>query len=422
MSPVVNMVYQRQKAEGFFRFQHLHVRTNAEAIAFMDGGRLERKIADNKLHVLLDTQQSLILRQFVLSLAINFQDYAGAIVSFLVLAVPIFAGVYNDLGQSDLSQLISANAFVSMYLISGFTTLVDQADKLSLVAGTAHRIGQFTEDLKERRDSFDGSAENHVSTNSFDGDEGNSCQSGDVLFYNLERISMSEPQGKSQTPPKVLVSELSLRISQGTNVLISGASGSGKTSILRLLRGLWAQTSGDIHRFIPAHTGSNKLVLFLPQRPVLTAGSLRQQLVYPDGVLPFRKSSESEKREDDLATVELKRHLRFVGIESILDRVGGDLDREVKWNWYDALSPGEMQRVSFVRVLYHKPMLAVLDEATSAISFDMENVFYDELRRLNITVLTCGHRESLRDYHDVVLTNRGNANWVLETLQGHSRV
>lgn len=81
MSPIVNLVYLRQKAEGFFRFQHLHVRSNAEAIAFMDGGHLEGTIADQKLQILIETQQRLILRQFALNMIREAEVSASARVS-----------------------------------------------------------------------------------------------------------------------------------------------------------------------------------------------------------------------------------------------------------------------------------------------------------------------------------------------------
>ena len=96
--------------------------------------------------------------------------------------------------------------------------------------------------------------------------------------------------------------------------------------------------------------------------------------------------------------------MRFLDLNHILDRIGFDFDKDLEWNWNDCLSPGEQQRVGFVRLFYHRPLLAVLDESTSAVSLDMERKIYEECKRLQITLISCGHRQSLREYHSKVLT------------------
>lgn len=415
MSPIVNYVYQRERAEGFFRFHHIHVRTNAESIAFMSGGQVEEKIANARLQELIRAQESVILREFFLQIATNCSSYLGSIVSFLVLAVPVFAGVYDYLPPSDLSELISKNAFISIYLISQFSSLVGLADQFSVIAGTTHRIVQLLEDLQAKKRQADidkvlgDSAYNVLHT---------PLGTGSDHFFNLNEVRLQEPQNSLSTG-KVLVENLSLRIGQGKNILISGHSGGGKTSILRLLKGLWKETSGTIERH-PSLQANSKLILFMPQKPAFTTGSLRQQLVYPDDAF-LHMSLPNISASEDHSAIELKQHLRLVGMEHLLDRVDGDMDRNVTWNWYDKLSPGEMQRVAFVRLFYHKPMLAVLDEATSAISFEMEAFFYQELARRNITVVTAGHRESLRLFHDVLVTAVGNGQWNIQQIVNDSK-
>ena len=96
--------------------------------------------------------------------------------------------------------------------------------------------------------------------------------------------------------------------------------------------------------------------------------------------------------------------MKFLDLNHMLDRIGTDLNKDLEWNWNDCLSPGEQQRISFVRLFYHRPLLAVLDESTSAVSLDMEKKIYEECKRLKITVISCGHRQSLREYHSKLLT------------------
>ena len=83
---------------------------------------------------------------------------------------------------------------------------------------------------------------------------------------------------------------------------------------------------------------------------------------------------------------------------------------------YDVLSPGEMQRIAFIRLFYHRPQLAFLDEATSAISVDMEEILYKEALKLGITLISVGHRDTLKQYHDFVLRIEGDGKWTFGSL------
>lgn len=102
--------------------------------------------------------------------------------------------------------------------------------------------------------------------------------------------------------------------------------------------------------------------------------------------------------------------MRFLDLNHILDRIGSDFEKDVDFNWSDSLSPGEQQRISFVRLFHHKPLLAILDESTSAVSLEMERKIYSECKRLKITLISCGHRQSLREYHSLVLNVFENQN------------
>ena len=107
---------------------------------------------------------------------------------------------------------------------------------------------------------------------------------------------------------------------------------------------------------------------------------------------------------------QIRNLMAFLDLNHVLHRIGHKIDKEMDWNWNDCLSPGEQQRISFVRLLYHRPLLAVLDESTSAVSLDMEDKMYQECKRLKITMISCGHRESLRQYHTKVLSVFKNTN------------
>lgn len=379
LSPIVNLVYQQEKAEGHFRFQHVRVRSNAESIAFMSGGQLEKDISNRKLTDLLKVQSRIMMKQLFLGLSVNFTDYIGSIISFLVLAVPLFAGSYDGIPGPELSQLISANVFVSITLIYSFTNLIDLSSTLSIIAGNTHRIHQLIEELeKEKQKESTDKINNKISGDLFNDD-------AEVIF-SLKDVSISKPSSEPSINDN-LICGLSLEIRSGTNILIWGPSGAGKTAIFRVLKGLWKQCLGTVEGCDGPHR-----VLFVPQKPLMTCSSLKQQLVYPKCV------SDQRICEGDLLDL-----LKLFKLTHLMDRVDGDWDKNVSWDWSDVLSPGELQRISFIRVLFHKPILVFLDEATSSVSAEIETLFYDTLKSSNITYISSSHQQSLKKYHDTIL-------------------
>jgi len=193
-------------------------------------------------------------------------------------------------------------------------------------------------------------------------------------------------------------------IKRGRNLMVMGPSSSGKSSLLRTIRGLWAPTRGTII----TNRNLNYGFFYLPQKPFFTNGSLRDQLSYP--LLVVRELID-EAQDTDIINL-----LDLTGLTGLVDRCG-DLDTEPTWSWYDILSPGEQQRLAFARLLYHKPILAVLDEATSAVSLDVEKRLYESCLERKITLLSVGHRNSLKQFHQQVLYLSGeNGGWELQDL------
>ena len=418
MSPVVNLVYQQEKYEGHFRYQHMHVRTQSESIAFLGGEQLEKKIADIRLNTLLKTQEALILRQLFLGFSVNFTDYLGSILSFLILSVPLFSGYYDNLSGPELSKLISANGFVSIYLIFSLTSLVDLSSALAIIGGTTHRISQLIL-LLESADQND-DEKIHVSH----GDKNGCTRSANMTFIELHHVTVCQFRSLDSvmsTELKTLISDLSLRIVEGDGLLIWGPSGCGKTAILRVLRNLWQPSAGTLWiNPLLQDDAYQKIILFLPQRPFLSLGNLRQQLTYPDRNNETFHSQESlnsmPENSRDAETDNLRHYLNLFGLDHLLERVDGDWEREVSWSWENILSPGEVQRLSFIRVFHHRPSLVFLDEATSSVSLAVEELFYRELEKLKITVVSCGHRESLKAFHDMILTINDDSSYSLQEL------
>ncbi|XP_012872884.1 PREDICTED: ATP-binding cassette sub-family D member 4 isoform X1 [Dipodomys ordii] len=400
MGPIVAKLVQQEKLEGDFRFKHMQIRVNAEPAAFYRAGHVEHMRTDRRLQRLLQTQRELMSKELWLYIGVNTFDYLGSILSYVVIAIPIFSGVYGDLSPTELSTLVSKNAFVCMYLINCFTRLIDLSTTFSDVAGYTHRIGELQEallDMSQKSQDCETLRETEWGLDKACGWP--AAEPADTAFL-LERVSICAPSSD-----KPLVKDLSLKICEGQSLLIMGNTGTGKTSLLRVLGGLWDSTKGSVQMLTDFGPHG---VLFLPQKPFFTDGTLREQVIYPlKEIYPDSGSADDER---------IMRFLELAGLSSLVARTEG-LDQQVDWNWYDVLSPGEMQRLSFARLFYLQPKYAVLDEATSALTEEVESELYRIGQQLGMTFISVGHRPNLEKFHSWVLKLYGGGRWELTRIK-----
>ncbi|XP_041070504.1 ATP-binding cassette sub-family D member 4 isoform X1 [Carcharodon carcharias] len=402
MGPIIPTLVQQEKLEGDFRFKHMQIRVNAESAAFYRAGRVEHMRTNWRLQDLLQTQRELMNRELLLYIGVNIFDYLGGIISYIVIAIPIFTGLYDGLAPAELIELVSKNAFVSIYLINCFSRLIDLSTTVSDLAGYTHRIGELQEMILKLSDSHRKSKHSpYKEMSGFEEDcldSGKEAESGDTAFI-LEEVSFTAPSSEA-----LLVRNLTLKVTAGRSLLVTGNTGTGKTTLLRVLNGLWETAHGSVHMLTPF---GPRGILFLPQKPYFTDGTLREQVIYPlKEIYPITGSADDER---------IIRFLTLTGLVSLLKRTGG-LDERVDWNWYDVLSPGEMQRLSFTRLFYHQPKYAVLDEATSALTEEAERELYHTCRQLGMTVISVGHRSSLTKHHDSMLYLFGDGKWELTKI------
>ena len=158
----------------------------------------------------------------------------------------------------------------------------------------------------------------------------------------------------------------------------------------RIVAGLWPVYRGLVSR--PRSVGTDG-IMFLPQRPYLSVGTLRDQVIYPD--------SEMDMRDRGRRDIELKRVLEEARLGYLPDREGG---WDTRKEWKDVLSGGEKQRMAIARLLYHEPRYAFIDEGTSAVSSDVEGLLYENCKEKGITLITISTRASLKRYHTFNLT------------------
>jgi len=185
------------------------------------------------------------------------------------------------------------------------------------------------------------------------------------------------------------VSNLNVKIEPGKSLVVTGPNSSGKSSLFRTLGGLWPIPKGVIKRPCNEHDiVTPKQVFLVPQKPYSVTGSLADQITYPE-IIPADKFTA----EHDEALREL---LRLVRVEYLVDREGG-------WQsvakWEDVLSLGEQQRIGCARLFYHQPTFAIIDEATSAVSVDVEVDLYKTAHARGITLITISQRLALEEFH-----------------------
>lgn len=202
----------------------------------------------------------------------------------------------------------------------------------------------------------------------------------------------------------ILVEKMSFEIKPGMHLMIAGPNGCGKSSLFRIMGNLWPVTGGKL--FKPAQDQ----IFYIPQRPYLPNGTLRDQIIYPDSVEDMRRKGITD---DDLLE-----QLDNVRLKYLVAREKG-WDSQNDWN--DVLSGGEKQRMAMGRLIYHKPKYAILDECTSAVSIDVEGHLYQHMKDQGITLITVSHRHTLWKYHDWLLQFKGDKDFEFGEMPEHRR-
>lgn len=244
------------------------------------------------------------------------------------------------------------------------------------MAGSTHRVGEMMEVLTEYCDTPDIVTE--------DSDE----EDDSTYLLRMEGVDIVTP--KSDVP---IIRNLNLTVEPSSNLLIMGPSGAGKTSIFRVISSLWPTISGSLKHI------RERNILYFPQQPYFSEGSLREQVT--QSVEPADHTKDTDK---------ILSLLKMTNLSNLVERCGG-LDMDPCWNWSQVLSPGETQRLVWTRLLYRKPRLALLDEATSAISEAQQELLYQACAENNITVVSIGHRESVRRFHNSLLLLDSTGAW-----------
>ncbi|KAF2470668.1 uncharacterized protein BDR25DRAFT_286806 [Lindgomyces ingoldianus] len=400
--PFGKYVADEARLEGEFRFQHSRLIDYSEEIALYHGHEAEKDTLDKGYFTLIKHVNRILRRRFYHGVMEDFViKYFWGALGLLLCSVPVFFKIPGVAGKSmgDRTESFVTNRRMLLMSSDAFGRVMFSYKEITELAGYTSRVstlldviddiqaGRFEKKLVSSADTEENAAVLRG--------RGNVTEGEDIEFVGVPIVS---PNGD------VLVRALSFTVKPGDHLLIVGPNGCGKSSLFRILGGLWPVYGGTVRK--PPFED----IFYIPQRPYLSRGTLRQQIIYPDSI--------REMRDKGITDADLYRILSVVEIESIVDRPGGwDAEQE----WTDVLSGGLQQRVAMARLFYHAPKYAILDECTSSVTLEVERVMYDEAKRLGITLMTVSHRRSLWKYHCRILQFDGQGGYYFGVLEAEKR-
>ena len=345
----LNFIQQRYEAD--FRFSMIRLRESAESVAFYRGEAQEGRVFKNRFKLLLDNFWQLVNKQKQLVFLNSGYSQIAIIFPFVVAMNRYLA---KEVSLGGLMQVASAFGRVQDSL-SYFVDMYSSIAQWQAVVMRLTYFGRHMHEVSQQAEQF------HVER-----------------FATSEAVSVEQMQ-VNLPDDTVLLQDINFNLQPGRNVLIKGVSGSGKSTLLRALAGIWPFVIGKIN--LP----KTEELMFIPQKPYIPLGSLREALLYPG-----RKPLSDE---------ELLYLLDLCQIGYLRDKL------DLVADWSHVLSVGEQQRLAFVRAHIQKPKWLFLDEATSALDEDTEAAMYALLaeRLRQTTLVSIGHRSTLNKYHELML-------------------
>jgi putative ATP-binding cassette transporter len=388
---MVSLHFIQRRREADFRFGLVRLRENAESIALYHGERQEK----NHLQELFGRLFANATQVIRWSLGLNFFYYGN---SFLAMVLPTLIIAPRVLsGELEVGRIVQATGAFSA-ILGALTLLLDNLDDLSRFAASVGRLETLAHGLSPSptHPPLKGGKSQIALPNN--GKLRGTREAGKPEFGKIhtqegEDLGFEKVTLKTPNSERTLIQNLTVSIPCGKGLMIVGASGFGKSSILRVIAGLWDTGDGTLTR------PKSEDMLFLPQHPYMAVGSLRVQLNYPN----LNRSVTDQ---------ELRDVLDLVNLSGLVERCGGfDAD----FGFERILSVGERQRLAFARAFLKNPRYVLLDEATSALDHENESAIYEKLIATSTTLVSVSHHPALVKYHSQVLELKADGVWCLHS-------
>lgn len=404
---------EKTHLEGKYFNQHLNLMNNCEEIGFYQGSLIEKNKLKENFSKLMNQINLEINTVFGYSILEDYVlKYTWSAWGYIFAGLPVFLDelfpkdreLEPDMGetepkekptllenQRDNMRQFIINKRLMLSLADAGLRLMYSIKDVSKLTGYTDRVFNLLSKLHEV----------HSPRYAFGSKYGISDINGTIQQnysqgFRFEHIPVIIPS-KQGSSGSALVEDLNIKV-RG-NMLVLGSNGTGKTLIARIMAGLWPLYLGLLSK------PNDDDIMYLPQKTYFTAGNMRDQIIYP---YSYDEMIEMGYNDDYLYHI-----LREVKLEYLLEREG---NFNVVKDWKDVLSGGEKQRMLIARILFKNPKFVVLDEATNAVSTDVEDYLFELLQRKKITFITLSHRPLLMKYHDYILELKDNTHWKFHDL------
>ncbi|KAG4285319.1 ATP-binding cassette, subfamily D (ALD), member 2 [Fusarium proliferatum] len=402
--PFGKYVADEARLEGEFRFQHSRLIDYSEEVALYGGHNAEKDTLDKGYFTLIKHVNYILRRRFYHGFMEDFViKYFWGALGLMLCSVPVFVKMPGHIAMNmgDRTEAFVTNRRMLLSASDAFGRIMFSYREVMELAGYTSRVATLLDVMDDvQAGHFE---KKLVSSSGVEGNEavlkgrGTVHESNDITFIDVPIIS---PNGD------VLIKALSFTLKHGDHLLVVGPNGCGKSSLFRILGGLWPVYGGTVYK-PPFHA-----IFYIPQRPYLSRGSLRQQIIYPDSLRQMRARGVTD--------ADLFEYLKILGLEHLPELYEEGWDAEAEWR--DVLSGGLQQRVAMARLFYHRPKYAILDECTSSVTLETEKAMYDTAKALGVTLMTVSHRRSLWKYHSHILQFDGQGNYVFTKLDADRRL
>ncbi|KAF5533415.1 ATP-binding protein cassette subfamily D (ALD) member 2, partial [Fusarium napiforme] len=402
--PFGKYVADEARLEGEFRFQHSRLIDYSEEVALYGGHNAEKDTLDKGYFTLIKHVNYILRRRFYHGFMEDFViKYFWGALGLMLCSVPVFVKMPGHIAMNmgDRTEAFVTNRRMLLSASDAFGRIMFSYREVMELAGYTSRVATLLDVMDDvQAGHFE---KKLVSSSGVEGNEavlkgrGTVHESNDITFIDVPIIS---PNGD------VLIKALSFTLKHGDHLLVVGPNGCGKSSLFRILGGLWPVYGGTVYK-PPFHA-----IFYIPQRPYLSRGSLRQQIIYPDSLRQMRARGVTD--------ADLLEYLKILGLEHLPELYEEGWDAEAEWR--DVLSGGLQQRVAMARLFYHRPKYAILDECTSSVTLETEKAMYDTAKALGVTLMTVSHRRSLWKYHSHILQFDGQGNYVFTKLDADRRL